>query len=176
VTRKLRKQEASATRVCSWRSCVLPCITYERCEEIWGERQAGTLLHRTISHYGPVAYKLDLPPSLVGVHNVVHVSQLQKCLNAPPDVVLPDVTLLEADLSYPEHPIKLLDHKDCATRRNTLKFYRAQWSNHSEEEVTWESEEFLHSHHQNFLPPMEGMLIFGSCFPFRTPSHSIISG
>jgi hypothetical protein len=37
------------------------------------------------------------------------VSQLKKCLKAPVDVVLPEVTLFEADLSYPEHPIKVLD-------------------------------------------------------------------
>jgi hypothetical protein len=29
---------------------------------------------------GKVAYKLELPSSLVGVHNIFHVSQLKKCL------------------------------------------------------------------------------------------------
>jgi hypothetical protein len=53
-----------------------------------------------------VTYKLDLPPSLAGVHDIFHVSQLKKCLKAPVDVVLPEMTPLEADLSYPEHPIK----------------------------------------------------------------------
>jgi hypothetical protein len=38
---------------------------------------------------GFVAYKLDLPPSLAGVHDIFHVSQLMKCLKAPVDVVLP---------------------------------------------------------------------------------------
>jgi hypothetical protein len=53
-----------------------------------------------------VAYKLDLPRSLAGLHDIFHVSQLKKCLKAAVDVVLPEVTPLEADLSYPEHPIK----------------------------------------------------------------------
>jgi hypothetical protein len=58
---------------------------------------------------GTVAYNLDLPPSLIGVHNIFHVSQLKKCLKAHVDVVLPEVAPLEADLSYPEHPTKILD-------------------------------------------------------------------
>jgi hypothetical protein len=86
---------------------------------------------------GTVAYKLDLPPSLAGVHNIFHVSQLKKCLMAPVDVTLPDVTPLEADLSYPEHPIKVLDQKDRVTRHKIIKFFKIEWSNHSEEEVTW---------------------------------------
>jgi hypothetical protein len=48
---------------------------------------------------GTMAYKLDLPPSLAGVHDIFHVSQLNKCLKAPVDVMLPEVTPLEADLS-----------------------------------------------------------------------------
>jgi hypothetical protein len=41
---------------------------------------------------GTVAYKLDLPPSLTRVHNIFHMSQLKKCLKAPVDVMLPEVT------------------------------------------------------------------------------------
>jgi hypothetical protein len=102
---------------------------------------------------GTVAYKLDLPPSLAGVHDIFHVSQLKKCLKTPVDVVLPEVIPLEADLSYPEHPIKVLDQKDRVTRRKTIKFFKIQWSNHSEEEATWESEDFLHSRHPDFALP-----------------------
>jgi hypothetical protein len=102
---------------------------------------------------GSVAYKLDLPPSLAGVHDIFHVSQLKKCLKAPMDVVLIEVTPLEADLSYPEHPIKVLDQKDCVTRHKTIKFFKIQWSNHSEEEATWESEDFLCSRHPDFVYP-----------------------
>jgi hypothetical protein len=84
---------------------------------------------------GTVAYKLDLPPSLAEVHDIFHVSQLKKCLKAPVDVVLLEVTPLEADLSYSEHPIKILDQKDCVTRCKTIKFFKIQGSNHSKEEA-----------------------------------------
>jgi hypothetical protein len=96
---------------------------------------------------GTVAYKLDLPPSLARVHDIFHVLQLKKCLKAPMDVVLPEVTPLEADLPYPKHPIKVMDKKDHVTRHKTIKFLKIQWSNHFEEEATWESEDFLCSHH-----------------------------
>jgi hypothetical protein len=102
---------------------------------------------------GIVAYKLDLPPSLARVHNIFHVSQLKKCLKAPMDVVLPEVTPLEVDLSYPGHLIKILDQKDRVTRRKTIKFLKIQRSNHSEEEATWESEDFLCSRHPKFVLP-----------------------
>jgi hypothetical protein len=102
---------------------------------------------------GTVAYKLDLPPSLVGVHDIFHVLQLKNCLKAPMHVVLPEVTLLEADLTYPKHPIKVLDQKDCVTRWKMTKFYKVQWSNHTKEEATWESKDFLCSCHPNFVLP-----------------------
>jgi hypothetical protein len=59
-----------------------------------------------------MAYQLELPPSLPGVHSVFHVSQLKKCLKLPADVVVDDVRLLDANLSYPKHLVKLLGHQD----------------------------------------------------------------
>jgi hypothetical protein len=73
---------------------------------------------------GPVAYKLELPPSLAGVHDIFHMSQMKKCLKAPIDVVLLEVTLLEADLTYPKHHIKILNQKDHVMRRKTIKFFK----------------------------------------------------
>jgi hypothetical protein len=69
------------------------------------------------------------------------------------DVVLPEVAPLEAYLTYPEHLVKIFDRKDRVTQRNTIKFFKIQWSNHIEEEATWESEDFLRSRHLDFALP-----------------------
>jgi hypothetical protein len=70
-----------------------------------------------LARLGNVAYRLELPLALVGVHNVFHVSQLKKCLRPPMDVVVDDVLPLDADLSYPEHLAKIQDRQDRVTRR-----------------------------------------------------------
>jgi hypothetical protein len=54
-----------------------------------------------------------------------------------------DYVNLEPDLTYSEHHIWVLDQKDRITRKRTLKFYKVQWNQHTKEEATWESEEFL---------------------------------
>ena len=92
---------------------------------------------------GPVAHRLQLPKSLYAVHNVFHVSQLKKCFRIPDrtiDVV--DVTL-EPDLTYSKQPIRVLDQKDRITRKRTLKFYKVQWNQHTEDEATRETQDFL---------------------------------
>jgi hypothetical protein len=104
-----------------------------------------------LASLGNVAYHLKLPPTLAGVHNVFHVSQLKKCLRPPVDVVVDDISPLDADLSYPEHPVKILDQQDRVMRHRMIQFFKVQWSHHSEQEDTWETEKFLHSKYPGFL-------------------------
>jgi hypothetical protein len=100
---------------------------------------------------GRVAYRLQLPESLSAVHNVFHVSQLKKCLRIlDPTIDVVDLTL-EPDLTYSEHPIRVLDQKDKITRRRTLKFYKVQWNQHTKDEATWETQDFLEKNFPRFL-------------------------
>lgn len=71
-----------------------------------------------------------------------HVSTLKKCEPPPKTVELP-LTELQPDLSYEEHPINFLDVKDRVMRKRTIRFVKVQWSNHTEEEATWEKEDDL---------------------------------
>jgi hypothetical protein len=74
---------------------------------------------------------------------VFHVSQLKKCLwilDRTIDAV--DVTL-EPDMTYSEHPMRVLDQKDRITQKRTLKFYKVQWNQHTKDEATSETQDFL---------------------------------
>ena len=104
-----------------------------------------------LERYGPVAYQLQLPETLSAVHNVFHVSQLKKCLWVPDRTIEVTDVALEPNLTYSEHPIRVLDQKDRITRRKTLKFYKIQWNQHSEDEATWETQDFLEKNFPGFL-------------------------
>jgi hypothetical protein len=105
-----------------------------------------------LARLGNMAYRLELPPALAGVHNVFHVSQLKKCLMPQVHVVVDDVSPLDADRSYPEHQVKILDRQDRVTRYRMIQFFKVRWSHHSKQEATWETEEFLRSKYPWFLP------------------------
>jgi hypothetical protein len=100
---------------------------------------------------GPVAYRLQLPETLSTIHNVFHVSQLKKCLRIRDPTIDVVGVALEPDLTYSEHPIQVLDQKDMITRKRTLKFYKIQWNQHTEDEATWETQDFLEKNFPRFL-------------------------
>jgi hypothetical protein len=113
-------------------------------------RYIGT--YEIIEACGLVAYKLKLPPKMFAIHNVFHESQLKKCVRLPTEIIAEPELEIEPDLLYQEYPSKVLDCKERSTRAKSIKMYKVQWSNHSEEEATWETEEFLSSNFPDCLP------------------------
>ena len=101
---------------------------------------------------GSVAYRLQLSDILSAVHNVFHVSQLKKCLRVPDEVVEIEGLPLQPDISYIEHPVKILDEKERVTRNKVVNFYKVQWQNHSEDEATWEQKSYILEHYPHLLP------------------------
>ncbi|WVZ75997.1 hypothetical protein U9M48_024004 [Paspalum notatum var. saurae] len=135
------------------RSCVPSGITDERDTSFWCEREVDTRYigpFKITEQCGPVAYQIELPPHLAAVHDVFHVSQL-KYLRVLGEAVDTSQIQIEPDLTYEEHPIKILDQKQRTTRRRTINFYKVQWSNHCEEEATWQQGEYLQTKYPGFL-------------------------
>jgi len=100
---------------------------------------------------GLVAYQIRLPSRLAAVHDVFHISQLKKCVRVPEEIVEQQDLEIESDLSYVEHPMKILDTKERSTRSAKVKMYKIQWNTHTEEEATWETEHYLQQNFPDFL-------------------------
>jgi hypothetical protein len=70
----------------------------------------------------------------------------------PTEIIVEPEVEIEPDLSYQEYPSKVLDCKERSTRAKSIKMYTIQWSNHSEEEATWVTEDFLRPNFLDCLP------------------------
>ena len=80
---------------------------------------------------GTVGYRLALPPSMSGVHEVSHVSILQKYTPNPAHVVDWGQIKVDTDGTFEEGPVCILDSRDLVLRRNTVRLVSAMaavWS------------------------------------------------
>jgi hypothetical protein len=82
--------------------------------------------YKIVSRRGEVAYQLELPQSLAGVHNVFHVSQLKKCLRVPTEEANPEQIEIQEDLTYVEKPIHILETDKRRTRNRVIRFCKVQ--------------------------------------------------
>ncbi|WVZ57855.1 hypothetical protein U9M48_008191 [Paspalum notatum var. saurae] len=96
--------------------------------------------YRIKKKIGELAYELELPEHLSGVHPVFHISQLRKCLRLPETQISPEAADLQDNLEY---PVQILDRAEKGTRRTRVPVCKVLWSNHSEREATWEKESEL---------------------------------
>jgi hypothetical protein len=98
-----------------------------------------------------VAYQLELPPQLSGVHDMFHVSQLKMCLRVPEEQIPMEDMEAKEDLSYQEYPVKILEMSERVTWNKRIKMCKVQWSHHNEEVATWEREEELKAEFPSFF-------------------------
>ena len=66
---------------------------------------------KILQRVGQVAYKLQLPSTLGGMHNVFHVSRLKKYNPDPQHVLSTDEIELHEDLTFKKNSVKILDRK-----------------------------------------------------------------
>ena len=105
---------------------------------------------------GEVSYQLELPEELSAFHDVFHVSLLRKCLQVlEKDLTYSDVdfrtTDLNDDMIYRDRPLRVLEENVRVTRKCAIKFLKIQWTNHCDEEATWEREDYIRKEFPDFL-------------------------
>ncbi|KAH9751668.1 Endonuclease [Citrus sinensis] len=112
-------------------------------------RKHGKLSPRYIGPYeiieriGPLAYRLALPPKLSKIHDVFHVSMLQKYIYDPSHVLSKQPIQLKEDLTYEEEQLEILEDKHQVLHSKTIPLVKVRWRNHTKEEATWERKDLM---------------------------------
>ncbi|XP_061376292.1 uncharacterized protein LOC133318318 [Gastrolobium bilobum] len=91
--------------------------------------------YQIIKRVGPVAYQLALPPQLSSIHDVFHVSQLQRYIRDESHVVQPDEVQIGEDLNSPVGPWKILGRDERKLRNKIIPTIKIQWEGKTPEEA-----------------------------------------
>ena len=75
---------------------------------------------KILERRGEIAYQLELPKSLLGVHDVFYVSQLKYLCIPEEQIPLEELTVKE-DLTYEEFLVKILETVERVTRSRVIK-------------------------------------------------------
>ena len=102
---------------------------------------------------GHVAYKLALPSELAQIHDVFHVSMLRRYWSDPSHIITGQPIEVKDNLSYIEEPIQILDTKVKQSRNRRIPMVKVEWRNHSKEEATWETEEYMRTNYPHLFQP-----------------------
>nr|GEZ57911.1 putative reverse transcriptase domain-containing protein [Tanacetum cinerariifolium] len=102
---------------------------------------------KVLGRVGPVTYLFELPHELSGVHDVVHVSNLKKCLTNETFVV------------SQEAPKEIMDREVKRLKHSRILIVYVQWNSRRGPEFTWKREdEIKHNYPHLFSsePLLEG--------------------
>ncbi|KAI3695913.1 hypothetical protein L1987_78918 [Smallanthus sonchifolius] len=95
---------------------------------------------KILARVGQVAYRLDLPVELSGIHPTFHVSHLRKCLADDTAHIPYDEIEVDNSLNYVEEPIAILDRAEKRLRNKSIPLVEVQWKHRKGSEATWEKE------------------------------------
>ena len=110
---------------------------------------------QVLERVAAVAYRLALPPSLLSVHEVFHVSMLQKYTPDPTHIVDWGELVVDADGTFEEGLVRIMDSREQVLRGKTVRLVKVLWQHRGVEEATWEREDIVHANYP-FLFDREG--------------------
>ncbi|GJU02399.1 putative reverse transcriptase domain-containing protein [Tanacetum coccineum] len=100
---------------------------------------------KILKRVGPVAYKLELPRELQGIHNTFHVSNLKKCLSDESLVIPLDEIQLDDKLHFIEEPVEIMDREVKRLKQSRIPIVKVRWNSRRGPEYTWEREDQMKS-------------------------------
>nr|GEX72301.1 putative reverse transcriptase domain-containing protein [Tanacetum cinerariifolium] len=96
---------------------------------------------KILERVGPVAYKLELPRVLQGIHNTFHVSNLKKCLSDESLIISLDEVQLDDKLHFIEEPAEIIDREVKRLKQSRIPIVKVRWNSRRGPKYTWERED-----------------------------------
>ena len=96
-----------------------------------------------LERVGTVAYRLDLSPSVSGVHEIFHVSMLRRYTPDLAHVVDWGEIEVNTDETFEEGPVCIMGSWDQVLRLKTVRLVRVLWQHCGVEESAWEREDTM---------------------------------
>nr|GEX35411.1 hypothetical protein [Tanacetum cinerariifolium] len=96
---------------------------------------------KIIEMVGSMAYRLDLPKELNGVHDTFHVSSLKKCLADPALQVPLDEIRVDDKLKFVEEPVEILEIEFKKLKLSRIAVVKVWWNSKCSPEFTWGRED-----------------------------------
>lgn len=96
---------------------------------------------KILAKVGPVAYKLELPKELQGIHNTFHVSNLKKCLSNESLIIPLEELCIDDKLHFIEEPIEIMDREVKQLKQSRIPIVKVRWDTRRGQEFTWERED-----------------------------------
>ncbi|KAD5318341.1 hypothetical protein E3N88_18287 [Mikania micrantha] len=104
-----------------------------------------------IERIGPVAYRLELPSELSGIHDVFHVSNLKKCLGDETLRTPLEEIQVDERLNFKEEPIEIMERQVKKLRRKKILIVKVKWNAKRGPEFTWEPEADMRKKYPNLF-------------------------
>ena len=92
--------------------------------------------YEVLERVGPVAYRLALPPELVKLHDVFHVSMLRRYRSDPSHILPVQDIQVQKDFTFDEEPKAILDREIRQLRNKQVPLVKVLWQHHGMEEAT----------------------------------------
>ncbi|GKD64119.1 hypothetical protein Tco_1306227, partial [Tanacetum coccineum] len=96
---------------------------------------------KILARVGPIAYTLELPEELKGIHSTFHVSNLRKCLAKGDVVVSMDEIQLDDKFHMIEELVKIVDKEVKRLKQSRIPIVKFFWNSKRCPEFTWECED-----------------------------------
>nr|GEU94395.1 putative reverse transcriptase domain-containing protein [Tanacetum cinerariifolium] len=90
---------------------------------------------KILERIGPVAYKLELPRELQGIHNTFHVLNLKKCLSDESLIIPLDEVQLDEKFHFIEEPAEIMDREVKRLKQSRIPIVKNRLTNLSGNDV-----------------------------------------